>query len=120
MILMWNIAITTYLPNLIYFKTQGLFPFIFFYKVPQSIFNALCWEKIAGKFLILLLQFRCVSTLPQAVRDNVIRDEVLYVSYQFSFKKLCQCIRIKQIYHPVVTGVVGRKRNQRSCYVEMI
>ena len=44
-------------------------------------------RKIAVKCLILILLFRCVQRahLPP-LRDNVIRDEVLYVSYQFSFK----------------------------------
>lgn len=85
MILMWNIAITTYLPNPIYFKIQGLF---FAVNWEKNIRSGVCSCK-GRNCLILLLHFRCVwAYIYPKLWDNVIRDGVLYVSYQFSFENL--------------------------------
>lgn len=92
---MWNIAITTYLPNPIYFKIQGIFfHSSLFLKSVRSRFRVLFVRsggKLLEKCLILLLLFLpfrlSVYIYPQ-LWDNVIRDWVLYISYQFSFKNL--------------------------------
>lgn len=92
MILMENVAITTYLLNLIYFKIQGLSP-LYFVVEEVGCVDFVVWSegRLLEKCLILILRFslRCVTAyIYPKLCDNVIRDEVLFVSYQFSFKIL--------------------------------